>query len=68
MCQIYLFPWKNSKGQEITLDTTTFIKDLEPEESYKYLGVTEGDGIQHSAMREKIQIECFRRLRLILNK
>ena len=41
------------KAKNITLDTTTVIKDLEPEESYKYLGVTEGDGIQHSSMREK---------------
>ena len=38
-------------------DTTVVIKDLEPQESYKYLGVTEGDGIQHSSMREKIRKE-----------
>ena len=30
------------------------------------LGVTEGDGIQQSSMREKIQKECFRRVRSIL--
>ena len=29
------------------------IKDLKPEESYKYLGVTEVDGTQHSYMWEK---------------
>ena len=52
--------------KNITLDTTTIIKDLEPEESYKYLGVTEGDGIQHSSVREKIRKECFRRVRSIL--
>ena len=28
--------------------------------------VTEGDGIQHSSMREKIWKECFRRVRSIL--
>ena len=50
----------------ITLDTITIIKDLEPEENYKYLGVTEGDRIQHSSMREKIRKECFRRVRSIL--
>ena len=54
------------KAKDITLDTTTIIKDLEPEESNKYLGVTEGDGIQHSSMREKIRKECFRRVRSIL--
>ena len=37
------------------------MKDLGPEENYKYLGVTEGDGIQHSSMKE-----CFRRVRSIL--
>ena len=59
MCQSYIFPWK-------VLDTTMTIKDLEPEESYKYLGVTEGDGIQHSSMREKIRKEYFRRMRSVL--
>ena len=55
------------KAKSITLDTTTIIKDLEPEESYKYVGVTEGDGIQYSSMREKkIKKECFRRVRSIL--
>ena len=52
--------------KSITLDSTTIIKDLEPKESYKYLGVTEGDGIQHSSMREEIRKECFRRVRAIL--
>ena len=54
------------KTNNITLDTTTIIKDLEPEESYKYLGVTEWDRIQHSSMREKIRKKCFRRVRTIL--
>ena len=52
--------------KSITLDSTTIIKDLEPKESYKYLGVTDGDGIQHSSMREGIWKECFRRVRAIL--
>ena len=54
------------KPKNITLDTTSIIKDLEPEESCKYLGLTEGDGIQHSSMREKIRKECFRRVKSIL--
>ena len=60
------FCGKFLKAKNITLDTTTIIKNLEPEESYKYLGVTEGDGIQHSSMREKIRKECFCRVRSIL--
>ena len=47
------FHWKVLKAKNITLDTTTAIKDLEPEESYKYVGVTEGDGIQNSSMKEE---------------
>ena len=66
MCQSYIFPWKLLKAKNCTLDTATVIKDLEPEESYKYLGVAEGDGIQPSSMREKIRKECFRSVRSIL--
>ena len=54
------------KPKNITLDTTMIIKDFEPEKSFKYMGVTEGDGIQHSSMREKLWKECFRRVRSIL--
>ena len=60
------FRGKFLKAKNITLDTITIIKDLEPEENYKYLGVTEGDEIQQSSMREKIRKECFRRVRSIL--
>ena len=60
------FRGKLLKAKNITLDTITIIKDLEPEENYRYLGVTEGNGIQDSSMREKIQKECFRRVMSIL--
>ena len=40
------------KAKNITLDTITFIKDIEPEKSYSYVGLTEGDGIEHSSMRK----------------
>ena len=45
--------------------TTTVFKDLEPEESYKYLEVTEEDGIQNFSKREKNCKECFRRVKSI---
>ena len=48
-----------AKPKNIALDTTTVIKDFEPEESYKYLRVTEGDEIQHSSMREKFRKNAF---------
>ena len=46
------FCGKLLKAKNITLDTGTVIKDLEPEKSYKYLEVTEGDEIQGSSLRE----------------
>lgn len=42
------------------------IKDLEFGDAYKYLGISEGNGIQHSAMKEKLTKEYRKRLRLIL--
>ena len=53
------------KAKNITLDTTTFIKNIEPEKSYSSVGLTEGDGKEHSSMRKEIQEECFRRMRSI---
>ena len=64
--KVTFFCGKLLKAKDITLDTTTIIRDLETEESYKYLGVTEGDMMQHSSMREKIRKECFHRVRSIL--
>ena len=39
---------KLTETSSIKLDINTTIKELEQEESYKYLGINEGDGIQHS--------------------
>lgn len=42
--------------QQLTLKldlNTTIQLGLEVEESYKYLGLNEGDGIQHSMMKKK---------------
>ena len=49
----------------IEISDDTAIQDLNQEEVYKYLGVDESDGIQHSKMKEKIRKE-YRRVRLIL--
>ena len=40
--------------QDIVLNRDTVIKELEAGELYKYLGVNEGEGIQHATMKEKI--------------
>ena len=40
------------KTSNIIIDNKTIIKKLEQEKSYKYLGVNEGDGIQHAKMKK----------------
>ena len=52
--------------RSIVLDTDTKIKELDQEETYKYLGIEESDGIQHGKMKEKIRKECYRRVRGVL--
>ena len=54
------------KTSSIALDIETTIKELDPEEAYKYLGVNEGDGINHASMKEKTRKEYYRRVRMIL--
>lgn len=50
----------------IIIDEYTAIEELNQEGIYKYLGVDESDGMQHSKMKEKIRKEYLRRVRLIL--
>ena len=57
---------KMRRSASLELDITTIIKDLNQEEFYKYLGINESDGIQHSQMKEKIRKECYRRVHTIL--
>ena len=53
-------------ASNIDLDINTTIKELDHEGMYKYLGIEEGDGIQHNRMKEKIRKEYYRRTRLVL--
>ena len=46
---------KSKSTSSIVLDIDTKIKELNQEETYKYLGIEEGDGIQHKKMKEKIR-------------
>jgi len=57
---------KLAKTENIELDVGTAIQDLEQEGTYKYLGVNEGDRIQHAKMKEKIRKEYYCRIRLVL--
>ena len=54
---------KLTQTTDITVDTNTTIKELEQEGAYKYLGINEGDGIQHATMKEQIRKEYYRRVR-----
>ena len=49
------------------MNKDTGIRELDQEETYKYLGIDEGDGLQHAKMKKKIRKECYRRVRAILH-
>jgi len=48
---------KLSSTGNIELDKATAINELDPDSVYKYLGVDESDGIQHTKMKEKLRKE-----------
>ena len=58
---------KLEKSDHVRLDEETMIKDLEQEKVYKYLGVDESSGIQHTTMKQKLKKKLLRRTQLILN-
>ena len=57
---------KLTKTSNIVLNQDTAIKELDQEGTYKYLGINEGDSIQHSKMKEKVRKEYYRRIRMVL--
>ena len=57
---------KRKYTSSIVLDTDTKIKELDQEETYKYSGIVEGDGVQHGKMKEKIRKECYGQVRGVL--
>ena len=50
-----------TSNSNIHIDNSTNFK-LEQEKTYNYLGVNEGNGIQHAVMKEKIRKEYYRRV------
>lgn len=44
-----------AETSDLQIDTDICIKELDKEGTFKYLGVSEGDGIRHFAMIEKVQ-------------
>ena len=57
---------KLAETSSIKIDVNTNIEELDQEGTYKYLGIDEGGGIQHSAIKEKIRKEYYRRIKLVL--
>ena len=57
---------QHSKSSNITLDPGTTIRELDNHEEYKYLGISEGAGISHNKMKDKLKKEYIRRIRLVL--
>ena len=53
--------------ENIQIDIDTTIKKLEPEKSYKYLSINDGDGIQHSHVKKNIRKEYYQRIWLVMN-
>ena len=50
----------------VELDMDATIRELDQDETQKYLGIDKGNRIRHSKMKEKIRKECYRRVRAIL--
>ena len=57
---------KNVSAEGIPLNDNQVIQDLDQAETYKYLGMEEGEGVQHHKMKVKIMKEYKRRIKLVL--
>ena len=53
---------KLTETSDLQLDTDTCIRELDQEGVYNYIGINEGDGIPHAAMKVKVRKEYYRRL------
>lgn len=55
-----------TRSKSIQVDTDSSMRESVWQEDYKNLGINQGDGIQHTIMKEKIRNEYYKRLILIL--
>ena len=53
-------------AEEIPLNDNQVIQDLNQAETYKYLGMEEGEGVQHHKIKVKIRKEYKRRIEVVL--
>ena len=57
---------KKVAAEGIPLDDNQVIEDKDQAETYKYLGIEEGEGVQHHKMKVNIRKEYKRRIKLVL--
>ena len=57
---------KKVSAEGIPLNDNQVIQDLDQAETYNYLGMEEGEGVQHQRMKVKIRKEYKRRIKLVL--
>ena len=57
---------KKVSAEGIPLNDNQVIQDLDQAETYKYLGMEEGEGVQHHKMKVTIRKEYKRRIKLVL--
>ena len=58
---------KQVSAEGILLNDHQLIQDLDQAENYKYLGMEEGEGVQHHQMKVKIKKEYKWQIKLVLN-
>ena len=57
---------KKVSAERIPLNDNQVIQDVDQAETYRYLGMEEGEGVQHHKMKVKIRKEYKRRIKLML--
>ena len=57
---------KKVSSENIPLMGNIVIQELQPGDTYTYLGVVEGGGVEHHGMKTKVEKEYKRRLKLVL--
>ena len=57
---------KKVSAEGIPLNDNQVIQDLDQAETYKYLGMEEGEGVQHYKIKVNIRKEYKRRIKLVL--
>ena len=67
MCKRHTKRGKKVSVEGILLNDHQLIQDLDQAETYKYLGMEEGEGVQHHQMKVKIKKEYKQQIKLVLN-